>query len=331
MAMDQAASRGRQAAAPAQIPASGWKDVLARVYDNITEHRILAIAAAVTFYVLLAIFPAIAAFVALYSLFADPSTIGAHLQALSGFLPKEGLAIIDEQLRRVSAQGGAALGLASVIGLLVSLWSANAGMKAIFDALNVVYQEREKRGFFRLNAITRGFTLAGMAAVAVALGVMVILPPALEALGLRQGVQTVVEVLRWPALLVVVALAISIVYRYGPSRDEPRWRWVSWGGAFAAIAWRRFRCSSPGMRPISEISTEPTARSARPSASCCGCGCHPSCCRSEPNSTPNWSIRPRRTRPKARRSLWGPGARAWPIRSGGRGAEAVSPTRKSWR
>lgn len=237
MAMDQAASRGRQAAAPAEIPASGWKNVLARVYDNITEHRILAIAAGVTFYVLLAIFPAIAAFVALYSLFADPSTIGAHLQALSGFLPKEGLAIIDEQLRRVSAQGGAALGLASVIGLLVSLWSANAGMKAIFDALNVVYQEREKRGFFRLNAITLGFTLAGMAAVAVALGVMVVLPPALEALGLRQGVQTAVEVLRWPALLVVVALAVSVVYRYGPSRAEPRWRWVSWGGAFAAIAW----------------------------------------------------------------------------------------------
>lgn len=237
MAMDQAASRGRQASAPTQIPASGWQDVLARVYNNITEHRILAIAAGVTFYVLLAIFPAIAAFVALYSLFADPSTISAHLQALSGFLPKEGLAIIDEQLRRVSAQGGATLGLASVIGLLVSLWSANAGMKAIFDALNVVYQEREKRGFFRLNAITLGFTLAGMAAVAVALGVMVVLPPALEALGLRQEVQIAVEVLRWPALLVVVALAISVVYRYGPSRDEPRWRWVSWGGAFAAIAW----------------------------------------------------------------------------------------------
>jgi membrane protein len=230
-------ARGRQATTPAQIPAPGWKDVLSRVYDNIAEHRLLAIAAGVTFYVLLAIFPAIAAFVALYSLFADPATIGAHLETLSGFLPKEGLDIVGEQLRRVSAQGATALGAASLFGLLVSLWSANAGMKAIFDALNVVYQEREKRGFLKLNAISLAFTLAGMTLVALALGVMVALPPALDALGLRQTVQTTVAALRWPILFVLVALAVSVVYRYGPSRDEPRWRWVSWGGVFAAVGW----------------------------------------------------------------------------------------------
>lgn len=238
MAMDHPADRrGRRAATPAQIPAPGWKDVLTRVHENVSAHRVLAIAAGVTFYALLATFPAIAAFVALYSLFADPATIAGHLEALSGVLPAEGLAIIGEQLRRVSAQGATTLGFASILGLLVSLWSANAGMKAIFDALDVVYQEREKRGFFKLNAVSLAFTLAGMAMVAIALGAMVALPPALDALRLPPNIQTAVSLLRWPLLLLVVALAISVVYRYGPSRDEPQWRWVSWGGAFAAIGW----------------------------------------------------------------------------------------------
>lgn len=242
MAMDQAsaragADRGRAAETPAQIPARGWKDILVRVYDNVTEHRVLAIAAGVTFYALLAIFPAVAAFVAIYGLVADPSTIAAHLDALSGMLPAEGLSIVREQIDRVAAQGATRLGAASGIGLLVSLWSANAGMKAIFDALDVVYREREKRGFFRLNALSLAFTIGGMILIALSLAIMVALPPALAALGLSQGVERAIAWLRWPVLLVPVALAISLVYRFGPSRDEPKWRWVSWGGAFAAIVW----------------------------------------------------------------------------------------------
>jgi membrane protein len=232
-----AVESGRVASAPHEIPPRGWKDVLLRVYEDIAEHRILAIAAGVTFYALLAIFPAVAAFVALYGLVADPSTISSHLQALSGFLPAEGLSIIGDQIRRVAAQGATKLGLASVIGLLFSLWSANAGMKAIFDALNVVYQEQEKRGFLKLNAITLGFTLAGMALIVLSLGAMVILPRALEALALPSQTETWASALRWPVLFAFIAFAISMVYRYGPSRDKAQWRWVSWGAGFAAISW----------------------------------------------------------------------------------------------
>ncbi|WP_330083018.1 YihY/virulence factor BrkB family protein [Methylocystis iwaonis] len=232
-----AIERGRAATTPSEIPARGWKDVLARVYDDINQHRILAIAAGVTFYALLAIFPAIAAFVAIYGLVADPSTISGHLQALSGFLPAEGLSIIGDQIQRIAAQGATKLGFASIIGLLFSLWSANAGMKAIFDALNVVYQEEEKRGFLKLNAISLGFTLAGMALLALSLGAMVILPRALEAVGMPAQIETWASALRWPILLFVIAIATSVVYRYGPSRDRAQWRWVSWGAAFTAIFW----------------------------------------------------------------------------------------------
>lgn len=230
-------ARGREATTPGQIPTRGWLDVLHRVYENIGAHRILAIAAGVTFYALLALFPAIAAFVALYSLVADPQTIGAHLSALAGLVPAEGLSIIGDQIHRVASQGATRLGLASGAGVLVSLWSANAGMKAVFDALNVVYGEREKRGFVSLNAWSLLFTLGGMILTALALAVMIALPPALDALRLPESVQTGIVLARWPVLLVVIAVAISAVYRYGPSRDEPQWRWASWGGAFAALVW----------------------------------------------------------------------------------------------
>lgn len=230
-------NRGRDATRPSEIPAPGWKDVLSRAYRDISEHRILAIAAGVTFYALLAIFPAIAAFVALYSLFAAPGTVGEHLEALSGVLPSEVITVVGQQIRRIEAQGGTTLGLASILGLLLSLWSANAGMKAIFDALNVVYEEDEKRGFFRLNAVSLAFTILGMASVALVLAVMVALPPAVQALGAPSPIPTLVLYLRWPLLLILVAVAISAVYRFGPSRDQPKWRWVSWGGAFAALAW----------------------------------------------------------------------------------------------
>jgi membrane protein len=229
--------RGRAAATPSEIPAPGWLDILRRVYDSVSEHRLLAIAAGVTFYSLLAIFPAIAAFVALYSWFADPAVIASHLDALSGVLPAEALSFVQGQISRVAAQGGARLGFASLFGLLVSLWSANAGMKAIFDALNVVYQEREKRGFFKLNAISLLFTLLAMLLLGVGLAAIVALPRALDALQLGQGVEWALSWTRWLLLLLLASLAISTIYRYGPSRDEARWRWVSWGGVFAALSW----------------------------------------------------------------------------------------------
>src|SRR3954471_23315481 len=130
--------RGREATSPHEIPAKGWKDILWRTYEEINKDRILAVAAGVTFYGLLAIFPAIAALVSIYGLFADPATIQEHLNTLSGVMPGGALDIVREQVTRISSQGSGTLGFSFVIGLVISLWSANAGMKAVFDALNIV-------------------------------------------------------------------------------------------------------------------------------------------------------------------------------------------------
>jgi membrane protein len=226
---------GRSATTPSETPARGWKDILLRIYEGISEDRVMANSAAVTFYALLALFPAMAALVSIYGLFADPGTIAKHLDDLSGVLPSGGMDVIRDQLTRLTSQPSSALGIGFVVGLVVSLWSANGALKALFDALNVVYRERERRSFIRLTAITLMFTVAMIGFLILAITCLVALPVALGYLPPVVGIA--LEVARWPVLLVVVALALALIYRYGPSRNRPRWRWVSWGSAFAAIGW----------------------------------------------------------------------------------------------
>jgi membrane protein len=227
--------RGRSAIAPSEIPARGWKDILRRIYEGISEDRILANAAAVTFYSLLALFPAIAALVSIYGLFADPNAIAGNLDSISGVLPSGAINIIRDELTRLTAHGSGKLSISFVVGVAVSIWTANGGIKALFDALNVVHEEKEKRSFFRLNVISLAFTIAMILFLLVALACVIAVPIALNYLPGVVG--RVVNVARWPVLLVLVAVVLAFIYRYGPSHTEPHSRWISWGSAFAAAAW----------------------------------------------------------------------------------------------
>ncbi len=227
--------RGRSATTPSEIPVRGWKDILLRVYEGISNDRILANAAAVVFYALLALFPGIAALVSIYGMFADPQTITQQLDTAAGLLPGGAIEVIRDQLNRLAAQPRATLGLSFVISLGASLWSANGGIKALFDALNVVYEEKEKRSFLLLNALSLGFTIGMLAYLLIAMASIIVVPIALNYLPGFMGL--ILNIARWPVLLVIVALALSTLYRYGPSRRKPRWRWISWGSAFAALVW----------------------------------------------------------------------------------------------
>jgi membrane protein len=230
-------ARGRLASSPSEIPARGWKDILLRVYSNISEHRVMALAAGMTYYSLLAIFPALAALVAIYGLFSDPTAIARHLDQLSGILPGGAVDVARGQLTRVASKGSGTLGATFVIGLGISLWSANAAMKSLFDTLNIVYGEQEKRGFLTLNAVSLSFTLAGILFVLAALGAVVVIPVVLNLIGLSNFADLMLRVARWPAMFVAVALALALIYRYGPSREAPQWRWITWGSAVAAVLW----------------------------------------------------------------------------------------------
>src|SRR5436305_4800325 len=214
--------RGRLAEKPSDIPARGWKDILWRVYENIGKDRVVALAAGVTFYSILALFPAIAALVALYGLFADPNTIAGHVDSLSGILPEGAVQIVGDEMKRIAAQGNNKLGITFIVGLATALWSANAAVKSVFDTLNQVNKEPEKRSFIKLNAISLGFTLAGIIFVLVALGAMVVLPLVMNYLGFGATAELATKILRWPALLIVVVFVLAVIYRYGPSREKPK-------------------------------------------------------------------------------------------------------------
>jgi membrane protein len=229
--------RGRRAVVPWHIPWAGWKDIVWRVYDSVNDNRLLAVAGGVAFYSLLAIFPAVAAFVSLYGLIADASTIDSHLSLAAGIFPAGAVDLLHEQITRIAAKGNAKLGLGFITGLAVAIWSANAGMKAIIDALNVVYDEKEKRSFVKLNLLSLLFTLIAIVSLMVALAGVVIAPMVFSAIGLSSLWSLVIVVLRWPLLLILAAVALAAIYRCGPSRTEARWQWLSVGSVAAAIGW----------------------------------------------------------------------------------------------
>jgi membrane protein len=229
--------RGRLSSNPFQIPFAGWKDILWRTYQQINEDRLLATAAGVVFFGLLAVFPAITALVSSYGLFADASTIGANLQTMAMMLPQGSFQIVQDQIARVLAKGETALGATFLFGLGLAIWSANAGVKAVIEALNVVYGEREKRGFFRLNLLSLAFTTAGIIATMLMVSAVVALPLALDHLGLAQESKTIVSLVRWPVMFAMLLAALAILYRFGPSRRAARWEWLSVGTLAAALLW----------------------------------------------------------------------------------------------
>ncbi|TFV36795.1 YihY/virulence factor BrkB family protein [Bradyrhizobium frederickii] len=229
--------RGRHAKSPFSIPWAGWKDIFWRTYQRIDEDRLLATAGGVVFFGLLAIFPAVTALVSSYGLFADPATISANLQTLATMLPEGSFQIVEDQVARVVSNGNTTLGAAFLFGLLLAIWSANAGVKAIFDALNVAYEEREKRSFIKLNMVSLAFTIGGIVALLVMVGVVVAFPLALNHIGMSPESKLIVALARWPLMFLILLVALAILYRFAPSRDAPRWQWLSLGAVTAALLW----------------------------------------------------------------------------------------------
>jgi membrane protein len=229
--------RGREADAPSQIPRRGWKDVLYRLWGQITEDHVGLIAAGVAFYSLLALFPMLAAFVSLYGLIASPAEIERHFDLMAGILPSAGIDIMRQQLVALASQEAPKLGLVFVGALAFSLWSANRGIASMFEAMNIAYGESERRSYIKLNAITLAFTFGFIVFLVLALIAIAVVPPLLQSLWIGKAAQWLLSLSRWPILLLLVITANAIVYRYGPSREKARWQWISWGSSVSAILW----------------------------------------------------------------------------------------------
>jgi membrane protein len=235
--MARAAGRGREADHPSEIPASGWRDILLRVRQQIGADNISMIAAGVAFYGLLAIFPAITAFVSIWGLLADPAQVQQQFASVRELVPPEAWGLLDEQLRSVASTGATRLGWGVALGIVVALWSAGAGVRALITALNIAYDEEEKRGFLQFYAVAFLFTVALIGAAVVALTVIVAVPVVLQFLPLGGLADAVIRILTWLVLAGLVIAGLALLYRYGPSRSHARLRWVTWGAVAAAGLW----------------------------------------------------------------------------------------------
>ena len=229
--------RGRKATTPVHIPWRGWKDIFIRTYHEVQNDRLLSLAAGVVFYSLVALFPAIAAGVSVYAFFSDAATIANHVSLAADIVPGASLDLLREEITRIAGRSDGRLSFGFALGFGIALWSANAGMKAIFDALNIIYDEEEKRGIVWLNVVSLFFTLCAIGGMLIALSAVVVFPLMLAAFGWSSLDAPLIGILRWPAMFVMVIVALAILYRYGPSRRIAKWRWLSVGSIFAAVVW----------------------------------------------------------------------------------------------
>lgn len=228
-------NRGRNARAPSEIPRLGWRDILWRVWNQIGEDNLFIVAAGVSFYAFLALFPALAAMVSLAGLVMEPADVERAVASATGVLPPEALQIIRDQVREVVGTSNQALGVGLIVSLTLALWSATAGIKALMTALNIVYDEREARGFLRYYATALVLTLGAVVFAPAALLLVAALPVLLERLPTVLGI--LLGAARWLVLGGALLLALAVVYRYAPSRERAQWRWVTWGSALATVLW----------------------------------------------------------------------------------------------
>ena len=229
--------RGRAATSPLQIPLTGLRDVFWRIYRGIWRDRVSANAAGAAFFLILAIVPALAALVSLYGLAGDPAHLRNQLDDLYGFVPPTLIELMDSELERLIQQRTDILSVTFVGTFAFAIYIVNSAVQGLFDALNVIYGEREKRSFFKLYAVSLLFTFAGLIFVILLLNVVIGVPLVLGLFPLGPLAGWIVAILPSVALFFVANIGIAFLYRYGPSRAAALWRWISPGSIAAATVW----------------------------------------------------------------------------------------------
>jgi membrane protein len=211
-------------------------EILLRAWHGQSSHNTSLLAAGVAFYALFAIFPGLGAATWIFGLLANPATVENQLHSLKDVLPPEAWELIDNQLKVLTSQS-TGISVAGIVSLFVALYSARLAASSMMQALDVVYGIEETRGFLATNAIALLFTLMAIGILLIAIGVLVGVPIFLGYVGLSSISAGLIRYVRWPALAVLMALALAITYRFGPNRKSARWRWLTWGSASATVLW----------------------------------------------------------------------------------------------
>jgi len=234
---DTESNRGREAETPTEIPPPGWRDIFLRVTYKVAANNLSIIAAGVAFYGVLAIFPAIAAVVSALGLITSPAKLQTYLHIIESLLPSEAADLINNELQQIIQVQGSRLGWGALGGTLLALWSAAKALSAMFAAMNIAYDEEEKRGFMRLSATALLMTLGAILFVIVSLGLIIGVPLVLRSVGIGEIAAALINYSRWPLLAGCCIFFLAVLYRYGPSRRQPQWRWVTPGAIIATLLW----------------------------------------------------------------------------------------------
>jgi membrane protein len=213
---------------------SHWPKLVTFAVQEFLRDDMPSVSAGVTFYALLAIFPALSAVMSLYGLFADVDDARRQVAHMHGVIPEGAARVLDDAMLRLSLAQHGGLTMTLIVSVAISLFSANAGMKALLRALTVAYEQHESRGFIKLNLVSLGFTIGGAVFALLTLACVVGAPELLDRLGLKGF--GLLSVLRWPALLLLLAVSLSMLYGLGPDRRS-RWRLVAPGNVVGAVGW----------------------------------------------------------------------------------------------
>ncbi len=229
--------RGEYAYSPSVLPWRAWREVALRVKKEVGRDRASIIAAGVAFYGFLALFPAMIALVLVYGLMFSPFDVHAQLDQYSWMVPQAVFQLVTDQLANVAKKSDSSLGIGLIVSLLIALWSATKGVTALMTAMNVAYEEEEKRGFLERNLVALALTLGGVVFVILALAMIAAIPAAIKLLPVPAIVATALMWLRWLVLAVLVVVALATLYSFAPDRRRAKLRWVSVGAGVACVLW----------------------------------------------------------------------------------------------
>lgn len=229
--------RGRAAEYPSEIPTRGWRDILLRVGRRIGEDNLTLVSAGIAFNAMFAVFPALVLIVSIYGMFASPAEVSHQMKSLFALLPGDAASLIQSQLKTIASRANSTLSVGAAVSLGVTIYSSAQGMSALASATNIAYHEPERRGFLKLLGIAILFTLGGLAGLLLLIGLGVAVPALLKTLPVAAVAKQIGFALNWLLLWLAAIFGLAVVYRFAPCRQNPRWRWVTWGSAAAASVW----------------------------------------------------------------------------------------------
>jgi len=212
------------------------RQVVFGVVRDIGDKNLGLIAAGVAFYAMLAIFPGIAALIALWGLMSDPQVLIDQLDAIESILPPDVVRLIASQINALSNASGDQLGWAGLLSTLFAIWSARSGVASLMLGLNAIH-DRQNRGSLRHYLISLVLTLALLGVSMVTMSAVVVVPVVFSIIPLGGATALLVEIFRWVAAIFVLQAALAVIYRFGPNNRGERLQWLTPGAVLAVLLW----------------------------------------------------------------------------------------------